>query len=119
MKINHLRPVLWTEKIEETLEFYTNVLGFITENVNLEWGWASLSKDGAGIMLSKPNGHFQNSKIFFSGSFYFNVDDVDALWEKLKQNCEVCYEPENFEWNMRAFAIFDNNGYILQFGQNI
>jgi len=28
----------------------------------------------------------------------------------------ICYEIETFEWGMREFAIYDNNGYILQFG---
>ena len=26
-------------------------------------------------------------------------------------------EIETFEWGMREFAIYDNNGYVLQFGQ--
>jgi catechol 2,3-dioxygenase-like lactoylglutathione lyase family enzyme len=29
MKINALTPMLYTEKIRETVEFYTGVLGFI------------------------------------------------------------------------------------------
>ena len=55
----------------------------------------------------------------FTGSFYISVDNADALWNELKTKCKVCYEIENFEWGMREFAIFDNNGYTLQFGHKI
>jgi len=36
---------------------------------------------------------------------------------RLKDKVRVCYPLENFEYGMREFAIYDNNGYLLQFGQ--
>lgn len=117
MKYTDLRPIIWTDKLEETIEFYLSVLGFSLDEKNEEWGWASLSKDTVGIMLAKPNPHMPFDKPIFTGSFYFNTDDVDTLWETLKTKAKVCYEIETFEWEMREFAIYDNNGYILQFGQ--
>lgn len=47
------------------------------------------------------------------------LNDVDALWESLKNEVDVVYEIENFGYGMREFAIYDNNGYILQFGQPV
>ena len=38
---------------------------------------------------------------------------------KVKEKVKVVYPIENFEWEMREFAIYDNNGYMLQFGQDI
>ncbi|KFF21526.1 bleomycin resistance protein [Chryseobacterium sp. JM1] len=118
MTYSALRPILWTDNIDETIGFYTQILGFTLMGRNDEWQWASLKKDDVQIMLSqndyeKPNG------IGFTGSFYFNVDDVDDLWEDLKTKAKVCYEIETFEWEMREFAIYDNNGYLLQFGQPV
>ena len=55
----------------------------------------------------------------FSGSFYFTLENVNELWEELKNKCTIAYPIENFEWETREFAIFDNNGYMLQFGQDI
>ena len=46
-------------------------------------------------------------------------EDVSAIWEALKDTVEVCYELEDFEWGMREFGIYDNNGYVLQFGEEI
>ncbi|KFF12560.1 glyoxalase [Chryseobacterium soli] len=118
-KFTFLRPILWTENLEETIEFYTKALGFTLLGKNDDWHWASLKKDDVQIMLSLPNEHEKFHKIGFSGSFYFNVDKVDELWEELRTKTKVCYEIETFEWEMREFAIYDNNGYILQFGQPV
>ncbi|MEN5307183.1 VOC family protein [Chryseobacterium cucumeris] len=112
-----LRPVFWTENLDETITFYMNVLGFTLMGRNDDWQWASLRKNDIYIMLSQPNKHENNLSIGFSGSFYFNVNQVDDLWEDLKTKAKVCYEIETFEWGMREFAIYDNNGYILQFGE--
>lgn len=119
MKISNLRPIIWTEDFAGTITFYTATLGFTAREVNDEWGWASLWLDNAGVMISRPNEHTQYEKIGFTGSFYFNTDDVDAFWEKLKDNVKVCYPIEDFFYGMREFAVYDNNGYLLQFGQEI
>ncbi|NIF04643.1 bleomycin resistance family protein [Chryseobacterium sp. Tr-659] len=118
-KFSILRPILWTEKLDETIGFYMHVLGFTLMARNDDWQWASLRKDDVFIMLSQPNEHEEVSKIGFSGSFYFTVNNVDELWEDLKTKAKICYEIETFEWEMREFAIYDNNGYILQFGEPV
>jgi uncharacterized glyoxalase superfamily protein PhnB len=117
--------MLWTENLEQTVAFYSDVLGFKADVVNLDWGWASLTLDDASIMFSTPlnyeapRGFEPPAKIGCTGSFYFNTDDVDALWDRLKDKVTVSYELESFEHGMREFAVYDNNGYILQFGQEI
>jgi catechol 2,3-dioxygenase-like lactoylglutathione lyase family enzyme len=119
MKITGLRPMMWTEDLKGSVDFYTDTLGFNCDELNQDWGWASLSIGDVGVMFSIPNAHIPYDKIGFTGSFYFTVDDVDALWEGLKDKAKVCYGIENFEHGMREFAIYDNNGYLLQFGQEI
>lgn len=116
---NTLHPILWTEQFDESIRFYTNVLGFSLKEKNDGWQWALLEKDHIRIMLSKPNAHEKFRKIGFTGSFYFNVNNVVRLWEDLKDKVKVCYEIETFEWGMKEFAIYDNNGYLLQFGQPV
>lgn len=118
-KYTALRPILWTENLDDTIGFYMQILGFSLLERNDEWQWASLQKDQVHIMLSRPNEHEKFKGIGFTGSFYFNVDDVDELWEDLKTKAKICYEIETFDWDMREFAIYDNNGYILQFGQPV
>lgn len=119
IKFQPIRPMLWTNELKETIAFYVNVLGFKCGEYNEDWGWAALHKDDCEIMLAKPNEHIPFEKPMFTGSFYFNVDAVDELWNAIKDKCKICYEIENFEWGMREFAVYDNNGYLLQFGQEI
>lgn len=111
--------MLRTEKLEETINFYTNVLGFTCTTKNDDWGWASLSKDDIEIMVAKPNDHVPKDGPKFTGSLYIQTSDVNELWNLLKDKTKVCYRIDDFAWQMREFAIYDNNGYILQFGQEI
>jgi uncharacterized glyoxalase superfamily protein PhnB len=41
------------------------------------------------------------------------------MWNKLKDKATVCYGIEDTVYGMREFAVCDNNGYLLQFGQEI
>lgn len=119
MKLTSLRPMLWTAQLKETCDFYTNTLGFTLGEYNEDWGWASLQRDGVDIMLARPTEHTAFDQPKFTGSFYFNTDDVNTLWDSLKDKVNVFYPMEDFEYGMREFAILDNNGYILQFGQDL
>ncbi|HVX51411.1 MAG TPA: VOC family protein [Chitinophagaceae bacterium] len=119
MRLLNLTPMLWTANLEGTMEFYATQLGFTISNYNEEWGWVHLNRDGAGIMFALPNTHEAFDKPACTGTFYFYCDEVDNLWEKLKDPPFVYYGIENFEYGMREFAIKDNNGYILQFGCEI
>ena len=58
MKFNSLRPILWTDQFEETIEYYTDILGFELGEKNEDWGWASASRDNVELMFAKPN-HIQ------------------------------------------------------------
>lgn len=119
MKVKRIAPMLWTEKLQETILFYTEVLGFSCREYNEDWRWASLYWDETELMLAFPNEHMPYDKIGFTGSLYFEVDDVATLWQQLKDKTEVVYDLETFDWNMKEFAIKDNNGYMLQFGERI
>ncbi len=119
MHFKSLTPMLYTEQIEETIQFYTTHLGFTCGDKNDDWGWAAMHRNEVELMLAKPNAHLPFAKPTFTGSFYIKVDDVETLWKELKDKVEICYPLETFDWGMREFAIYDNNGYLLQFGQDV
>ena len=123
MTFSNLRPMFRTEDVPGTIRFYTEVLGFKCngkiEGEDGEVEWASLERDRVGIMVAIPNLHEPFLGPVFSGSLYINTDDVTAVWEQVKANARVCYPLEDFAYGMREFAIYDNNGYLLQFGQPI
>jgi hypothetical protein len=85
MALKALRPMLWTDKIQETIDFYTTHLDFVCGERKDELGWAALHKDDVEIMLAVPNAHTPFERPLFTGSFYIQTDQVDKLWEKLKR----------------------------------
>ena len=111
--------MLWTKHLNLTVGFYTNILKFKCDELNEELGWASLSRDNVQVMLAVPKQHPEFTSAQFTGSVYIHTDDVDKLWKELKDKVEVVYPIGNFEYGMREFAIFDNNKYMIQFGQEI
>ncbi len=115
MKIQTLTPMLRSWDIGATIEFYTGVLGFACDSQTDDW--ASLRRDGVGLMVSAPNYHEKDTAPAFTGSLYFRIEDVDELWATVKDRARVCYPIETFSYGMREFGIYDNNGYLLQFGQ--
>lgn len=119
MTINDLTPMLYTTDIEGTIKWYTENLEFKCTSHSKEYGWANMHHDKVTIMFCLPNAHMPFQKPVFTGSFYFNTADVDILWMKLKDKVKVCYPIKDFDYGMREFAVFDNNGYLLQFGKEI
>jgi uncharacterized glyoxalase superfamily protein PhnB len=117
MKLRKVVPMMTVPDVERAIEFYRGVLAF--EVVNQMEGWALLQNHGVELMFALPNAHEPFDRPHFTGSLYFTPQDVDALWEKLKDKADIFYPIENFFYGMREFAIRDNNGYILQFGQEI
>lgn len=119
MKLLGLSPMLWTKHLALTVGFYTNILKFKCDEMNEEWGWASLSRDNVQVMLAVPKQHPEFKAAQFTGSLYIQTDDIEKLWKELKDKVEIVYPIDNFEHGMREFAIYDNNRYLLQFGQEI
>lgn len=119
MKLSRLTPMIWTGQFNETVDFYKETLGFDCASIDTDLGWAAMQKDDVEIMISKPNEHTPFEKPLFTGTFYFVTDDAETIWQQLKEKAKIVYPLEDFEWGMREFAIYDNNGYMLQFGQDI
>jgi uncharacterized glyoxalase superfamily protein PhnB len=122
MKLTFLRPMLESRDLKATIEYYTNILGFTLEEKLEDGGtisWCTLCRDEVSIMFCLPNTHMNYGTILLSGSLYINVEDVDAVWESLKDKCEILYALETFHYSMREFAIKDNNGYVINFGEPV
>jgi len=117
MTLLAVAPMLTVVAIEPALEFYRDTLGF--QCVSSAEGWACMSLNGVEVMFALPNQHLPFTAPMMTGSLYFKTDDVDAMWIRLKDRCQVEYPLEDFEYGMREFAIRDNSGYLLQFGQQI
>lgn len=117
MKLQTVVPMLTVPDVAASVSFYRDTLGFACANGMS--GWASMNKDGVEIMFALPNAHLPFERPQFTGSLYFRCGDVDSLWQAVKDKAEIVYPLESFDYGMREFAMRDNNGYLLQFGQEI
>jgi len=117
--LQRLTPTLYTRDLQTTIDFYQKILGFEIDSFVEEWGWAKIKRDGVEFMVSLPNEHLTFEQPNLTGSFYIYTDRVDQCWAELKELVSIAYPIEDFEHGMREFAIFDNNGYLIQFGEEL
>lgn len=116
--MDHLQravPVLASLDIDKTVTFYQEKLGFD------KIGWKD--KDYAVIGRDHVEVHFWkcNNKLFPENtSCYIHVTDVDGLYNELKAkgvihpNGPLKTQP----WGMREFAVLDEDGNCIKFGQS-
>ena len=119
MNFLRLVPMLETTSLQETIEFYESKLAFTCEELDSKRGWAYVKKGSVSLMFALPHAHTTFDRPTFTGSLYLYTDQVDELWLRLKDQVKIGYEIESFDYGMREFAIYDNNGYLLQFGQSL
>jgi uncharacterized glyoxalase superfamily protein PhnB len=113
-KFRRLVPMLQTLDMERTIAWYESVLGFRRVGQQVD-GWCCLERDGVSIMFM-TNAHLGEPH---ATATYFTVDDVDALWDTIKDRCRAEWGPEDMSYGLREFAIKDPSGYLLSFGSPI
>ena len=50
---------------------------------------------------------------------YVYSDDVETLWEELKDETKVAYPLYDTHYGMREFGIRDLDGYMLSFSKDV
>ncbi len=125
------------EDVNKTVDFYKDIFGFefvmgvptdknevlmkLPEDKALIY---ALMKFGnievmfqAKESLSEDIPIFKDFKIGASLTLYFEVNDIGAIYEKLKDKVTVVKELHTTWYGMQEFYIKDCNGYILGFSQ--
>lgn len=106
-------PVLASLHEAETIQFYTEKLGFSFRSVYQ--GYLIFSRDGLNLHLWPCD----NAEIAKHTGCYIYVTDLDQLYEVYRQlglihpNGTLRLMP----WGLRQFAVADNNGNILYFSE--
>lgn len=108
-------PILASVKEQETIDFYTQKLGFTFHSA---WdGYLIFSRDGVNIHLWPTN----DPEIPKNTGCYVNVTGVDELYAEyapagiVHPNGQLKEMP----WGMKQFSILDNNGNIIHFGEQM
>lgn len=115
MRLTGLVPMLQTDDMVRTRNWYETVLGFRCVSVAGD-GWCRLERDDVAIMFMR-NAHLGAPQA--TAVQYIYVDDVLALWATLKNSCSAEWGPEEMPYGLTEFAIRDPNGYLLSFGGKV
>ncbi|MEO0900141.1 MAG: VOC family protein [Bacteroidota bacterium] len=116
MSFSHLIPMLEVSDLKESIAFYEEKLGFSCTN-KMGDNWAMLSSGKVDLMLSARFSVEKYPQTVLTGSIYLYTNEVDQLWERLKDKVEVSYPIDSFDYGMREFGILDCNGYLITIGQ--
>ena len=119
-----LSPLLATTNMKETIEFYTNTLGFRIGMVfpsvdNPEY--VDFSKDGM-VLMFIPAGNMgigAGKKLGTGVDMHMQIDgDIDEYYRELRgKGVEIAGEIKDEPYGIRDFAVADPNGYRLTFNQ--
>ncbi|AGY56671.1 bleomycin resistance protein [Gloeobacter kilaueensis] len=123
-----LTPNLGVDNVSTALDFYETVLGFqrvmvLPEQAPFDWGMVKLGD--IQIMFQERANLGDELSIFKDRApggvltFYLEVEDIEALHQKIHPQVSVLKAPHDTFYGMREFTIKDPNGYVLTFGQPI
>lgn len=125
--MQQLAPNLMVDNVHETTDFYTQVLGFMLMDKvdpHERWVWALVKNEGVRFMFQDKASLQEEYPLFeaqgksqASLTFYINVVDVQALWERVQGKATIVKGLHKTFYGSTDFAMEDNNGYVLVFSQ--
>lgn len=122
-----LSPNLMVNNVNETVDFYVNVLGFskiVTVPDSGKLDWAMVQNGSVTFMfqeIENIKSEYPQLKNFEQGgglTFYINIINVQELFDNIKGKVKIAKEMHKTFYGATDFAIEDNNGYILTFSQS-
>jgi uncharacterized glyoxalase superfamily protein PhnB len=122
MELTGLIPMLETNDLRGTIDYYTGTLGFTLDATWPLQGpptWCRLVAGEVVLMFMTPDEERAPTPPQITGQLYCYPPDVDALWQQLRHRTEVVSPLADWDHGMREFQIRDCNGYVLRFGQEI
>ena len=126
MKLIDSTPNLMVKNVKETIDFYTQFLGFEVIASVPETGdlvFAIVRSGNVMFMFQEENSlkeeYPQLAKFPQGGglTFYTHVSDIHSLYEKLNGRVTIAKDLHQTFYGSTDFAIEDCNGYIITFSQ--
>ena len=134
MNWNQMIPEFDVFSLEESLNFYTKLIGFHIEYDRKEDKFAFLQLENVQIMLQEidiENNKWGTGKLEYplgvGINFQIEVQNIDEIYTRLKKaNYKIFveiedhwYRKENTLLGCREFLVQDPNGYLLRFSQDL
>jgi catechol 2,3-dioxygenase-like lactoylglutathione lyase family enzyme len=108
-------PILASLNAEETIQFYTEKLGF--KFINNWDGYVIFSRDEISIHLWPTN----DPELPKATACYIYVSEVDSLYNEYKK-LGIVHPNGKLEvkaWKLKQFSVLDNNGNLINFGEPV
>lgn len=127
MKLTGLTPNLFTARMDQSLAFYRDVLGFtpkttVPDQAPFVFVW--LERDGVNVFLNDEAATRKESAdtswfaVGTSGvSLFLHVEGVDAFWADLRTRCPVVMPLTRQWYGLTEFSIKDPDGYVITFAE--
>jgi catechol 2,3-dioxygenase-like lactoylglutathione lyase family enzyme len=112
IRLTHVRANV--SDLLKSIQWYENVLGFecTGADINEKWSYADFyCGEGAVFAIAVSD------KVPSYGRFNFDVDNVDDLWDKLKNKVNIIESIQTMPYGTRKFTILDIDGNELGFVQ--
>lgn len=113
MKTNLTQIKLGVSNLEESLKWYTEVLGFEINSCYPKENPVYYDFKGVGACFAI--GLADGGKIHHGSNTNFKAENVDELWEQLKNKVNVIEPIWDTPWETRKFTIADPDGNELGF----
>ncbi|HAH01153.1 MAG TPA: bleomycin resistance family protein [Ktedonobacter sp.] len=126
--VKKLTPNIMVEHVNNTVDFYRDVLGFALLTSVPEQGtfdWAMMKHDAVEIMfqsrasLSGELPQFAGKAIGGTLTLYIDVADIKGLYASLQNKVKIVHDMATTFYGAEEFTIEDCNGYILTFAEPI
>jgi len=103
--------------VKATIEWYTAIGFKVIQNheENGEVNWAALSFGNSELMLNA--GGKASTDHRREVDLYIDTQNVDHLYQHMKDRMEVVESPHDTFYGMREFVIRDINGFWVTFGE--
>lgn len=130
MKFNKVTPNLIVADMEKSLAFYRDVLGFsVSQSVpdKAPFIFAWMNRGGADIFLNQHMPPQPGQPDLFAGkqiggtlSMYMAMEGVEELAKTVESHGVKIAIPLHTEfYGMKEFAVFDPDGYLLIFAEQV
>jgi len=135
--MKQLTPNLAVKDVAKSVAFYTEVLGFrlkmcVDESrqpgdtiaVSKHYIWANVMHGSVGMMFQQKQSFEDDLNVSVKEigalvSFYIEVEDAEALYERLKAKAPIHKALETTFYGAKEFYIKDPDGYILGFSSRV
>lgn len=117
-KFLSIMPALRVSNLQQSIDWYTGVLGFVAQGRTTDDGGSEYCFVGAGdVAVLLSTGSHLGGPPMFTGTVYFRVDGVDSLYARVSSRAEVVWPLETQVYGTREFGIRDPDGYVLAFAE--